>query len=127
MLNWWTMRAAYGFSEYEKDWYYGMTLLGDPLLTTQAFVPLRGDASGDGLVDVGDMGVLSAQWGTVGYEGDLNADGVVDVADLAIVAANWTGSGPGGQDGGATTVPLPPAGAAGAVLIAARLTTRRRS
>lgn len=37
-LAWWTARAAGGFSDYEKDWHYGMTLLGDPLLTTQAFV-----------------------------------------------------------------------------------------
>jgi len=39
-LNWWTMRAQGGFSESEKDWHYGMTLLGDPLLVTQEYLPI---------------------------------------------------------------------------------------
>ncbi len=39
-LDWWTARAAGGFSNYEKDWHYGMAMLGDPLLRTQAYLPI---------------------------------------------------------------------------------------
>lgn len=37
--NWWLARAASGFNDYEKDWHYGMTMIGDPLLLTQEFIP----------------------------------------------------------------------------------------
>ena len=39
-LSWWAQRAVGGFSAGEKDWHYGMTLLGDPLLVTQAYLPI---------------------------------------------------------------------------------------
>ncbi len=45
MLNWWQGRAAGGFSALEKDWHYGMTLLGDPLLVGQGFLPIPEPAS----------------------------------------------------------------------------------
>ena len=61
-----------------------------------------GDANRDGLVDVGDLGILAANYGQdlatdlpnatawewYGY-GDFNSDGVVDVGDLGILAANY--------------------------------------
>jgi hypothetical protein len=36
-LDWWQALAADGFSTSEIDWHYGMTIIGDPLLRTQAF------------------------------------------------------------------------------------------
>jgi hypothetical protein len=58
--------------------------------------PLPGDANGDGKVDVGDLGILAANYGmTSGAtwgKGDFNNDGKVDVGDLGILAANY-GSG----------------------------------
>jgi hypothetical protein len=39
-LNWWGMRAVGGFSATEKDWHYGMTMIADPLLVTQAYLPI---------------------------------------------------------------------------------------
>ena len=39
LLNWWLARAAGGFDSTERDWHYGMTMLGDPLLLTQEFIP----------------------------------------------------------------------------------------
>jgi hypothetical protein len=36
-LDWWQAQAADGFSSSEIDWHYGMTIVGDPLLRTQAF------------------------------------------------------------------------------------------
>jgi hypothetical protein len=56
-----------------------------------------GDANLDGAVDVGDLGILAANYGTssgaVWSQGDFNGDGAVDVGDLGILAANYgTGS-----------------------------------
>jgi hypothetical protein len=57
--------------------------------------PCAGDVSGDGVVDLGDLTVLLASFGSC--EGDpdfnpaaeLNGGGCVDVADLAILLANF--------------------------------------
>jgi hypothetical protein len=43
-------------------------------------------------VDVGDLGILAANYGGSGKtwaEGDFNNDGLVDVGDLGILAANY--------------------------------------
>jgi hypothetical protein len=37
LLDWWQAQATGGFDDGEKDWFYGMTLIGDPLLRTLAF------------------------------------------------------------------------------------------
>ncbi|NLE30470.1 MAG: hypothetical protein GX629_12455 [Phycisphaerae bacterium] len=55
-----------------------------------------GDANGDGEVNVGDLGILAANYG--GSEknwsmGDFNGDGEVNVGDLGILAANYGSSG----------------------------------
>jgi hypothetical protein len=55
-------------------------------------VPLAGDANGDGKVDVGDLGILAANYGGSGKiwsQGDFNGDGNVDVGDLGILAAHY--------------------------------------
>jgi hypothetical protein len=48
------------------------------------------------MVDVGDLGILAANYGgsSKGWaQGDFNGDGLVDVGDLGILAANYgTGS-----------------------------------
>jgi hypothetical protein len=63
-------------------------------------IPSPGDANSDGAVDVGDLGILAAnygqdlrtgnvpqtQWWSVG---DFNNDGQVDVGDLGILAAHY--------------------------------------
>jgi hypothetical protein len=58
---------------------------------------ISGDANKDGVVDVGDLGILAANYGMTSgatwVMGDFNNDGVVDVGDLGILAANYgTGS-----------------------------------
>jgi hypothetical protein len=53
---------------------------------------LAGDANGDGLVDVGDLGILAANYGGTNKtwpKGDFNKDGQVDVGDLGILAAHY--------------------------------------
>jgi len=54
-----------------------------------------GDANGDGVVDVADLGVLGANFNQSNMtfaDGDFNGDGATDVADLGILGANWTAS-----------------------------------
>jgi hypothetical protein len=51
-----------------------------------------GDANYDGKVDVGDLGILAANYGGTGKNwglGDFSGDGAVDVGDLGILAANY--------------------------------------
>lgn len=54
---------------------------------------IPGDINNDDIVDVGDLGILAANYGiTEGATramGDINNDGAVDVGDLGILAANY--------------------------------------
>lgn len=60
-----------------------------------------GDANADGAVNVGDLGILAANWGQSGKGWDqanfTPSDYVVDVGDLGVLAANWGWVAPGGQ------------------------------
>jgi parallel beta-helix repeat protein len=65
-------------------------LLNAPQMLDVPFVD--GDANGDDMVDVGDLGILAAKYGgsrKTWAEGDFNGDGWVDVGDLGILAANY--------------------------------------
>lgn len=53
--NWWLETANYGFDGSEQDWYYGMTIIGDPLLVTQEYIPEPASLS---LLAVGGMVLL---------------------------------------------------------------------
>jgi hypothetical protein len=68
--------------------HYLLTVSGDA-----AILRLDGDANEDGVVDVGDLGILAANYGkTTGVSwssGDFNGDGIVDVGDLGILAAHY--------------------------------------
>jgi hypothetical protein len=54
---------------------------------------IAGDANKDCAVDVGDLGILAANYGTASgatwEKGDFNDDGAVDVGDLGILAAHY--------------------------------------
>jgi hypothetical protein len=57
-----------------------------------------GDANRDNKVDVGDLGILAANYGQSNAsveQGDFNKDGIVDVGDLGILAANYGYGTPG--------------------------------
>ena len=65
---------------------------------------IPGDANEDGVVNVGDLGILAANYGrdlqAQGVPqaqwwglGDFNEDGMVNVGDLGILAANYGSSG----------------------------------
>ena len=52
-----------------------------------------GDANGDGMVDVGDLGILGANYGAATgatwATADFTGDGAVDVGDLGVLGANY--------------------------------------
>ena len=82
--------------EFDKVWIINECVTY-PLLRS---LLVAGDANVDGVVDVGDLGVLAANYGVATdatwFKGDFNGDGVVDVGDLGILAANY-GSGVSGS------------------------------
>ncbi len=52
-----------------------------------------GDANGDGSVDILDLDIVGANWGTgtTWAQGNFDGVGVVDILDLDILGANWGG------------------------------------
>jgi hypothetical protein len=63
-----------------------------PLLIDAAMSCIPGDANEDGMVDVGDLGILAANYGGSNKswtQGDFNDDHLVDVGDLGILAAHY--------------------------------------
>jgi hypothetical protein len=70
---------------------------GTPEIDAIADVAPRksGDANLDGMVDVGDLGILAANYGSTlasWCKGDFTGDGCVDVGDLGVLAANYGSS-----------------------------------
>jgi hypothetical protein len=59
----------------------------------QGDLPLLGDLDGDGDVDLSDLAIVLANYGTTEgatyQDGDLDGDGDVDLADLAALLANY--------------------------------------
>ncbi len=55
--------------------------------------PLPGDVNDDGVVDVGDLLQVIADWGPCGQPclSDTNGDGAIDVTDLIDVIGHWSG------------------------------------
>jgi autotransporter-associated beta strand protein len=52
-----------------------------------------GDANLDGVVDVGDLGILAGNWqstNTTWLTADFTGDGLVDVGDLGVLAGGWS-------------------------------------
>ena len=109
---WFEMVGRFGYDSSDHFWNYGLTLIGDPLLTAQHYrifyVP--GDLTGDGLVNSADLDIVRSQWGLTVTPGDLgagdaNGDGIVNSGDLDMIRSNW------GQ-GTAVAVAVPESGLA---------------
>jgi hypothetical protein len=82
------------------------------------FYFLRGDASGDRVVNALDFNALASHFGgaNAGFSsGDFNFDGVVNTDDFSLLASHWLAS---------TPAPLPPPGAPLGRLFADRLIKR---
>jgi T5SS/PEP-CTERM-associated repeat protein len=92
---WTNISQATENKNYTLDYLTDGDLAGYTLLTFLG-TPINGDANYDGVVDVGDLGILAANYGRTGERtwslGDFNMDGVVDVGDLGILAANYGSS-----------------------------------
>jgi hypothetical protein len=70
----------------------GVTLPINGVVLMKGETHTLGDANGDGAVDVGDLGILAANYGGTNKtwtQGDFNGDGAVDVGDLGILAAHY--------------------------------------
>ena len=85
------------FGLVDSDTYLDQVFIGIADQTTTMFDfefqnVIPGDANSDGRVDVGDLGILAANYGgteKTWAQGDFNSDGRVDVGDLGILAANY--------------------------------------
>jgi hypothetical protein len=62
------------------------------------FIPIQGDVTGNGVVDVFDLRTVAAYfdvkqgdplWSTASAY-DLNSNGVIDIYDLVLIGANWS-------------------------------------
>jgi hypothetical protein len=64
--------------------------VGDPIWDPRA------DLNGDGIIDILDMGIWAANYGTPGPQGDVNSDGIVDMFDGYIIESVFGSQGPAG-------------------------------
>lgn len=78
---------------------------------------LPGDVNFDGVVNIFDINLVSANWGGTGPTGDANKDGTVNIFDINLVSANWTPTGGAAVPEPSTIVLL----ALGMVCVASRL------
>ncbi len=90
-LDWFETQAP--FQQWEREWYYGMELFGDPTLRVVA-EPHPGDLNCDGSIDFDDISpFVKALSGEEGYyvsfpncdwrRGDCDGNGTVDFDDIA--------------------------------------------
>jgi hypothetical protein len=96
---------------------------GDNIDSLEVVCP--GDANLDGWVNVGDLGILGANYNTPGagwLTADFNGNGIVNVGDLGILGANY-----GGGTGGLPTSTPEPATMGLLVLGGLAVLRRRRS
>jgi len=58
-------------------------------LTASTIAPKPGDLNGDNLVNITDLSILLANWGTSNAVSDINKDGTVNIFDLSILLSNY--------------------------------------
>src|SRR5674476_403560 len=67
--------------------------IGARLLFPSHAAQLPGDANNDGVVNISDLAILAAHYGTTSGAtwsvGDFNGNGAVNISDLSILAAHW--------------------------------------
>lgn len=79
------------FFKIETETQSGGSTIPTPIVVETESQTIKGDLTGDGVVDEYDFSLLMANWGKVGSNiSDLNDDGVVDEYDFSLLMANWT-------------------------------------
>lgn len=93
---WMEEAGMFGYDSFDRYWNYGLTLIGDPLLTAQHYITpsIPGDLNGDGIVGSFDLNIVRAHWGEIVTPGDfsfgdVSYDGLVNSVDLDFVRTNW--------------------------------------
>ena len=81
---------AYVLSSTDGGQSWGPPIMSEDLLFALGIV-IPGDATGDNLVNVADLGVLGANYKMSGgwLQGDFSGDGFINVADLGVLGAHW--------------------------------------
>jgi PEP-CTERM motif len=92
---------------------------------------LDGDANHDGVVNIFDINLVSANWAPTGpvgafAPGNINHDTVVDIFDINLISANWNNVATNGGVAHAQPVPEPATLGLAAVALAGLLGTVRR-
>ena len=64
-------------------------VFGFRLVITPGDTPCDGDANSDQTVDLADLNLVLANFGTASNDGDVDGSGSVDLADLNLVLANF--------------------------------------
>ena len=83
--------SEYSFTYIETETQSGGSTIPTPIVVETESQVIKGDLTGDGVVDEYDFSLLMANWGKVGSNiSDLNDDGVVDEYDFSLLMANWT-------------------------------------
>ena len=83
--------GEYSFTYTETETQSGGSTIPTPIAVETESQTIKGDLTGDGVVDEYDFSLLMANWGKVGSNiSDLNDDGVVDEYDFSLLMANWT-------------------------------------
>ncbi len=94
--GWFNFEATGGFNPTEKDWSYGMTMIGDPLLMSQEFQPFLvwADFDGDGDADADDIELLRQNIMGGDRRYDVNGDGLCRMDDMEMMIdllVEWAG------------------------------------
>ena len=93
---------------------------------------LRGDANGDGVVNILDLSLLSGNWQGTGKtwgQGDFTGDGIVNISDLSDLSGNWgygEASAPVSFASSSGTDAVPEPGTLALLLLGGTLLMRRR-
>jgi hypothetical protein len=95
-LNIYTLNTQTGQATFLLDLSAATAVRGQTGIAVADFVPPIGDLTGDGCVELDDLGILLADFGCTGgvCPGDVDGDGDTDLADLGILLSNF-GTGPG--------------------------------
>jgi len=87
--------AIYGGIHAAEATEFPMTWASGEVVDVYVVKGVRGDISGNGVTDSGDLAALLAAWGAGFNPSDLNWDGAVNSADLAELLAFWGRDFPG--------------------------------